>query len=427
MICILILILSYMMLKGSLTDRKRKASKQGRKTCVSFSVEQKCATEIKKQNTKCNREQLNKTFIIENLHNPHPVKINKYTQKEQRLQAEIQKWFNELAAISRQEQKMKQTQKLLTTKMKPTQKHFTTTILTYHTLSSAGYDINQEQKRNQDRIIVLDISSSSSNSFAMAVCDGHGKQGEKISQFVIDYLNKHISSIDFTKDKANISSSLINLFKSCQNELINDKTISRKQSGTTVTCAFIINNKVIFTNIGDSRCVVFDKRQHKFIFETKAHTLSVPSEKERILKCPNAEVTAIVDNESGKKIGPERIFTKGKNGPGIMMTRSIGDVEAHALGVTDEADVDEKELTEGEYAVIAASDGLWDKVSDEEVCGVVEKFYKSKDVKMIVEELSDIAERKWRDTDDVIDDITIGIVLLKVDSQNIRSKKDNYK
>jgi serine/threonine protein phosphatase PrpC len=148
----------------------------------------------------------------------------------------------------------------------------------------------------------------------------------------------------------------------------------------------------------------------------------VPEEKERILQCPNAEVTAIIDSESGKAVGPERIFTKGKNGPGIMMTRSIGDVEAHALGVTDEADVDEVDLNEGEYAVIAASDGLWDKVSDKEVCAVVQKYYKSGKVKEMVEELSDAAERKWRDTDDVVDDITIGIVLLKVEREG-KSKK----
>ena len=284
--------------------------------------------------------------------------------------------------------------------------------------------MNQTQKRNQDRITLLNnIPSSTSTTFGIAVCDGHGKQGEKISQYVIDYLTDNITSIDFTNNITHISSSLVELFKSCQHELINNKAISRKQSGTTVTCAFITNNKIILANIGDSRCVVYDNHKREFIFTTKAHTLSVREEKERILQCPNAEVTAIVDSESGKAVGPERIFTKGKNGPGIMMTRSIGDVEAHALGVTDEADVNEVELSEGEYAVIAASDGLWDKVSDKEICEVVEKYYKSGGVKEMLEELGDTAERKWRDTDDVIDDITIGVVVLKVEKGNVGGSK----
>jgi serine/threonine protein phosphatase PrpC len=416
------------------SDRQRSAKKKERKNCDSFSIgDNKCKTELKKY---CGgngggggSKTLNKTFYInvDKHHNPHNRKINRFDQKEKRLQERIKVYQAENDACTKQLEKMKVlltglNRKDCATKNKPQKKSFITTILHHHTLSSAGYDMNQAQKCNQDRITLLPNVIPSSTTFSMAVCDGHGKQGEKISQFVIDYLTNNITSIDFTKNITHISSSLVNLFKSCQHELTNNKAISRKQSGTTVTCAFIINNKVILTNIGDSRCVVYDNHKCEFVFETKAHTLSVREEKERILQCPNAEVTAIVDSESGKAVGPERIFTKGKNGPGIMMTRSIGDVEAHALGVTDEADVDEVDLNEGEYAVIAASDGLWDKVSDKEVCEVVWKYYKSGKVKEMVEELSDAAERKWRDTDDVVDDITIGIVLLKVEREG-KSKK----
>ena len=415
------------------SDRQRSAKKKERKNCESFSIgDNKCKTELKKYGGGGGGGGggglLNKTFCInvDKHHNPHNQKINKYERIGQRLQATIKVLQAEHDACTKQLEKRKVlltelNRKHCRHKIKPQKKRLITTILHHHTLSSAGYDMNQVQKCNQDRITLLNIPSTT---FSMAVCDGHGKQGEKISQFVIDYLTNNITSIDFTKNKADISSSLVNLFKSCQLELTNNKAISRKQSGTTVTCAFIINNKVILANIGDSRCVVYDNSKCKFIFKTKAHTLSVPEEKERILQCPNAEVTAIIDSESGKAVGPERIFTKGKNGPGIMMTRSIGDVEAHALGVTDEADVDEVELNEGEYAVIAASDGLWDKVSDEEVCEVVRNYYKSGNVKEMVEELSDTAERKWRDTDDVIDDITIGIALLKVETEKGKGNKN---
>ena len=400
------------------TERKKKA-KNGRKgNSVSFSNDSnKFTPKFKSDQRKIG---LNHTFIYNNrnTHNNIDNINNKYVRKIERYESAIQQLKAELSACNKLLNKKKP--------MKPMKPfRLTTKILNSHSLSNAGYDINQEQKTNQDRISFLDISSSSSSSFAMAVADGHGKQGEKVSRFVIDYLKEHIASINFSADKS-YASSLIDLFKSCQTELTNTKTIPRKQSGTTVTCAFIVDNKVILANIGDSRSVVFAFAKNKIIFETNAHTLSVPSEKERIVNCPKAEVTAIVDRESGKKIGPERIFAKGKDGPGIMMTRSIGDVDAHELGVLDEAEVSERELEEGEYAVIAASDGLWDKVSDMEVCEVVKKHYRNMDVRNIVGELADIAEQKWRDTDDVVDDITIGIVLFQVkkgESKKVKHKK----
>lgn len=169
----------------------------------------------------------------------------------------------------------------------------------------------------------------------------------------MNYLSTHIPLIDFT-DRRRRSTALSALFKSCHAELVETKTISRKLSGSTVTCAVIIKNTVILANVGDSRSVVFAKRKDKWsvAYATRMHTLRDVKEKERVLKCANAEVTAIVDRESGKKVGPERVFKKGMNTPGLMMTRSIGDVEAHEIGVSEEGEVDEKILDEGEYAVI---------------------------------------------------------------------------
>ena len=53
----------------------------------------------------------------------------------------------------------------------------------------------------------------------------------------------------------------------------------------------------------------------------------------------------IIDYE-GVYYGPERVWKKGCNTPGLAMSRSIGDTEAHKIGVISEPDLKEIELSE---------------------------------------------------------------------------------
>lgn len=56
-----------------------------------------------------------------------------------------------------------------------------------------------------------------------------------------------------------------------------------------------------------------------------------------------------------------RVYARGKDGPGLAVSRSIGDEVAHQLGVTERPDIqvvklDHKRMS---YTMVVASDGLW--------------------------------------------------------------------
>ncbi|RYY71429.1 hypothetical protein EON63_21725, partial [archaeon] len=56
--------------------------------------------------------------------------------------------------------------------------------------------------------------------------------------------------------------------------------------------------------------------------------------------------------------------------PGLAMSRSLGDAVAHTAGVSSEPEFVEYEFSQGreDLILVMASDGLWEFMSDQEVC-----------------------------------------------------------
>lgn len=104
-------------------------------------------------------------------------------------------------------------------------------------------------------------------SLLFCVMDGHGEDGDKVSQSIksklANYLFKHR---DFATD---IKAALSDVIARCEAEVLRGKgynhdkstdfnifiepTIETDFSGTTFTCAVIRNNKCVLCNVGDSR------------------------------------------------------------------------------------------------------------------------------------------------------------------------------
>ena len=71
---------------------------------------------------------------------------------------------------------------------------------------------------------------------------------------------------------------------------------------------------------------------------------------------------------------PPRLFEAGKMTPGCAYTRSIGDRAAEELGVIAEAELLKKRLKETDQAVMIASDGVWEFLSNQAVTDTVFEF-----------------------------------------------------
>mmetsp|Transcript_36843 Transcript_36843/g.36473 ORF Transcript_36843/g.36473 Transcript_36843/m.36473 type:complete len:103 (-) Transcript_36843:217-525(-) len=62
------------------------------------------------------------------------------------------------------------------------------------------------------------------------------------------------------------------------------------------------------------------------------HKPDLPKEYERITQKYKGRVLSYQDDE-GNPVGPARVWLREKNVPGLAMSRSIGDIVAHSVGV----------------------------------------------------------------------------------------------
>ncbi len=95
------------------------------------------------------------------------------------------------------------------------------------------------------------------------------------------------------------------------------------------------------------------------------------------------------------------------------MTRSLGDFVAKTVGVTCDPEVKVfANLTENDRAIVIASDGIWDRIPNEEMTHVIREFFEKKDPEGAAQELVARSVERWQKDHGMIDDITIVVVFL---------------
>ena len=73
--------------------------------------------------------------------------------------------------------------------------------------------------------------------------------------------------------------------------------------------------------------------------------------------------------------GPMRIYNKRKTGPGLAMSRSLGDYFAHTLGCSCEPEITQNVLKQNDKIIIIASDGVWEILSNTQVANIVYPYF----------------------------------------------------
>ena len=131
-------------------------------------------------------------------------------------------------------------------------------------------------------------------------------------------------------------------------------------------------------------------------------------ERLRINNCGGSIEQMLDENNQG--IGPFRVFIKGKENPGLAMSRSIGDIEAKTIGVIPNPQIIEYELSSKSKYMIACSDGIWEFISNEEAMEIGKKYYLRNDPLGLCNELKNKATKIWMKEDSFIDDITVVVV-----------------
>ena len=324
---------------------------------------------------------------------------------------------------------------------------------------------------NQDVVFLLNNFLLIKNLYLFGVCDGHGIQGHYISSYakeiipsylnyieIDNYISKKNKSLDtllsslynksenssvkdihiikyfydkfqvnpcdfsFIKNRFNeISKNLKESFKKTDNDLIKLKhPFDTEKSGSTVCLSLLYNKSLICANLGDSRailCSCNEKNEWKASQLTKDHKPMDKEEYKRIINAGGTVSRMINPEKNDEEIGPYRVWGKTQEkGPGLAMSRSIGDGMAKKLGVLGEPDIYEYNLNENDKFVICASDGIWEYLSNEDVMNIVKESYINGNE---AEEACDLLVKKatnvWKkENTKTIDDISCAILFLNI-------------
>ncbi|XP_068161529.1 protein phosphatase 1bb isoform X1 [Antennarius striatus] len=197
-----------------------------------------------------------------------------------------------------------------------------------------------------------------------AVYDGHA--GSRVANYCSGHLLEHILSggADFTTGpgsvegvKDGIRSGFLNIDEYMRS--FSDLRQGLDRSGSTAVCVLISPTHLYFINCGDSRAVL--SRDTKVGFSTQDHKPCNPREKERI---QNAGGSVMIQRVNGS----------------LAVSRALGDYDYKCVdgkGPTEQLVSPEPEVCvlerspEGDEFVVLACDGIWDVMSNEELCDFV--------------------------------------------------------
>ena len=345
-------------------------------------------------------------------------------------------------------------------------------LFQYYCLSQSGSH-NRVKKINQDCYLILPNINNIKNFSIFGVLNGHGPYGDKlskeISEFFSNYFteknlynieeNKNSSKIDVKKLKiitsqkdiqSPISLSQKNFFKISKLKLINNdddkkvketyEILSRNNfvkifdsfyeinnklhenyeenkicddSGSSLNLLMIFNskniNKIISANLGNTKSIII--RDDKTIKELNiSHT---PCVKEERLRIENHG--GVIDRIDWLKVGPLRVWFKGKKYPGLTITRSLGDFEAIPLGIIHIPDINKYDIDEERIKILVlATNGICEFLTNDKIMDITWQFYESKDAKAACEKIIETADKIWNiKNPHNIPDLTVSVFFFK--------------
>jgi serine/threonine protein phosphatase PrpC len=145
---------------------------------------------------------------------------------------------------------------------------------------------------------------------------------------------------------------------------------------------------------------------------TADHKPTVRSETRRIMLA-GGELRAIRYPDGSD--GPVRVWLRGRDVPGLAMSRSIGDESGKMAGVSSEPDIARAVLGGKDAVLVVASDGLWEFLSVEEVAAIVHGAYRHARVAAdaggalaaAIDQLVTESTHRWFEREGCVDDMSI--------------------
>jgi len=236
----------------------------------------------------------------------------------------------------------------------------------------------RDHVQNQDRGIIVSpfripfqkvrpIAGTNKNDFMVAIYDGHGDDGHKVSQYLQDHLHERIA------DKlANVHTWSDDIIKQALNATFVEMDLELPNNlgetgGSTASVILRLGQKLFFANVGDSLSflAMYDDSNaetsilHKNRFD-KPH---LPEEKERVERM-GGKVFIPKHPANSRVVAFNRVKSEMMT---LGMSRAIGDWFHGEVGVIAEPIVDVIDLDDiirqnlnAHFFVVSSCDGLYD-------------------------------------------------------------------
>ena len=288
----------------------------------------------------------------------------------------------------------------------------------YQTFSLPGTNENGESKINQDTLLILFNICDIKDFNVFGILDGHGLNGELVSDFVskniisqinkifIDFKNKTFKDI-YHKLINNKYKLIIDIFHNAEKDLFKAE-FNCELSGTTCNLLFQIGKKIICANTGDSRTLLIYQNIFNNNFEyynlSNDFKPTIKSEKKRIEKM-GGEVKKEPEYGIDKPI--YRVYVKDECYPGLAMSRSIGDLIASKIGVISDPEIKEYTILDNTKYIIMGSDGIWDVYGKNELVEESKKYYLNSNCENMCENIVNKARELWIKNEKATDDISM--------------------
>jgi len=233
------------------------------------------------------------------------------------------------------------------------------------------------------------------------VFDGHGKYGHDVSNYVKRHLPTLIEN-DARFKGPEQHEAVIEAFDKVTrmiNVAAEKGELNCERSGTTATIAIHDPGRelLITAHVGDSGAALARGPQQKAMYLTPDHKPNLPVEMKRI----NAQGGSIEFDGYNY-----RVYKVGERGPGLNMSRALGDLLGRTCGISSMPDINQVRLSAGDRYLLLCSDGVWEWILPQEAFDICHKALMSGGNP--AKDLAFAASNAWvENADDVIDDITV--------------------
>ena len=291
------------------------------------------------------------------------------------------------------------------------------------TFSCHGMDENHA-KTNQDCACIAYPLKADESAGAFIVLDGHGEDGDVVSNELLQQMYDRIDARSWDASDETAAAQLISAFEGAHEHMRSYRVDAAtgeapaQQSGAVGVTMLLRRGRMMIAHAGDARAILGTTGEDGSLLTvdlTADHKLELPEERARI----EATGAYIRPGQETPYFKPSRVYVDAANpcaGPGLTMSRSLGDIDADACGVVPTPELSFRTIDrQRDRFVVLASDGVWEFLSSKDVAEIVAGFLaRGEPASAATRFLIAKAALAWRtEEDDYRDDITAIVLYLQ--------------